>query len=222
VIFGPYDEPPTDHIGGDEVVLGLPPLAHALPTAWDRYLRNRLRHPYEKWLEAALADPPADLPTVTAFWERHHYDALVERWRSAFGDRLLVVVADPGDEPVLTAPSAEVLRRVNVAFHHREWPVARYDRVVRRGVLTALLRRADPAAAGPATPDWAIDKANAIAAADVAKILTSGVRIDGDLAALSRVRGSRGEPADDPHLSIDAAVDAVIAAVDGVAATWPQ
>jgi hypothetical protein len=218
VTFGPYDEPPT--AGTGEVVLALPPLAAALPVAWDRYLRNRLRHPYEAWLEAVLSDPPQDWPTVRSFWERHRYGELVERWVAAVGvDRLVVSIAAPS-QPLLTSAPAEVLRRVNVAFHHREWPASRYDEVVRRGVLPALTQRPGAAAI---TPGWATKRANAIAAAELPRITATGVRIDGEVAALARVGVPRAAVGGDPSpLTLDAAADAVISAVESVAATWQR
>jgi hypothetical protein len=231
-IFGPYDEPPSGGCG--DVVLDLPPLADALPVAWERYLRNRLRHPYETWLEAVLSDPPADWPTVRSFWERHHYDVLVKRWQAVVGDRLVLRISVPHDDasaaltpgltPGLTPAQAEVIRRINVAFHHREWPAQRYDQVVRRGVVAALLHRSDSAADGRiVTAGWAIKRANAIAAGDVARIATTGVRVNGDLAALGRVRVPRSTTADEVgSLTLDAAVDAVVGAVEAVAATWPR
>ena len=139
--FGPYDDPPTDVADGGDVVLGLMPLAHALPTAWGRFLRDRLRHPYETWLEAVLGDPPADWPTVNAFWQRHHYDVLVARWANAVGaDRLVVTVGTAeAPAPCLTAAGAETVRRVHLAFHHREQPVERYREVVPAAVVPALI-----------------------------------------------------------------------------------
>ncbi|HVW82263.1 MAG TPA: hypothetical protein VHB69_15125 [Mycobacteriales bacterium] len=221
--FGPYDEPPPDPSG--DVLLALPPIAVALPLAWDRHLRKRLRHPYQRWLEAVLSDPPADWPTVRSFWERHHYDVLVARWADAVGERLVVTVAAAPSEAgrALSASEAEVVRRINLAFHHRKWPVQRYDQVVRRAVLPALLSRPAAPAVPVATPDWAITRANQIAAADVAKLQASGVRIDGELAALSTVRVSESAPPDDfAPLALDAAADAVVAAIDAVAATWSR
>ncbi|HWA67833.1 MAG TPA: hypothetical protein VG899_15835 [Mycobacteriales bacterium] len=227
--FGPYDEPPADPAG--DVVLALVPLADALPIAWDRYLRNRLRHPYPKWLEAVFADPPEPWPTVRSFWQHHHYDALAERWRAAVGERLVVSVVSVAAAPATTRPplpaaAAEVVRRVNAAFHHRDWPVDRYDQVVRRGLLPAL---AAPAATATATttPAWAIEHANEIAAADAARIASSGIRVAGDLAALSGVPVPAGTahdgPPEAPHaLPVDAAAEAVVATVTAVAATWPR
>jgi hypothetical protein len=222
VRFGPYDEPPSE--GDGEVVLAVPPLADALPVAWDRYVRNRLRHPYLAWLEAVLSEPPADWPTVTSFWQHHHYDALVERWRAAVGERLVVLVVASDDARRLTATEAELVRRVNVAFHHREWPLQHYDQTVRRGLVAALLRRpASPLDGAVVTPGWAIERANAIAAADAERIASTGAQIDGDLAALSRVPVPSSTPTTDlAPLSLDAAADAVLSVVEAVAAAWPR
>jgi hypothetical protein len=218
---GPSDDvAPAD--ADQHVVLTLPPLAQVLPAAWQHYVRHRLRHPYDTWLEAVLSTPPRDWPTVVSFWHRHHYDALVGRWVSVVGvERLLVCIGDapePSSERSLTAAEAELVRLINVAFHHRKWPPQRYDHVVRRGVLRELQRHSpSPDEPHIVTPGWAIDRANEIAAADAARIATSGVRVQGDLATLSNVSTDADEvPAAAVRLTLDAAVDAVVGAVSAV------
>lgn len=215
LLVTPYDEIPTSLDADVQVRLTLRPLASVLPAAWQRFLRSRLHHPYETWLEAVLSDPPADWPTVTSFWQRHHYDALVDRWVSVVGpERVVVAVVDSVDDSLLSASRAELLRRVNVAFHHRDWPVERYQRVVRRGVLRAIEQQSS----GPAivTPAWAVKRANQIALADAERI---GVPVDGDLSV--RV-GRVAPPPEMSALPLEDAVAAVVAAVDAVAATWPE
>src|SRR5581483_956440 len=94
----------VDELGRDRVhvVVTLRPLAKILPSAWQQYVRNRLRFTYEEWLDAMLRRPPYIQPTTT-FWKRHHHDVLVERWVSVVGpDRLTVIVVDESDRTALT------------------------------------------------------------------------------------------------------------------------
>lgn len=225
LIVGPDDELPATLDDLTHVVLTLEPLARVLPAAWLAQIRNRLTHPYEVWLEALLDDPPRDWPTVSAFWARRHYDALVEQWVSVLGaDRLRIKINEAGPpQQALTASEAELIRRVNVVFHRRDWPAERYRQVMRRGVTEALANRSLEPGTAIATPAWAVERANAVAAADAQRLATAGVEIEGDLAALSAVTP---EPAaltpEGNELSLDVAADAVIAAIDAVAATWPD
>jgi hypothetical protein len=224
LFVGPADAVPSAIDGDTHVVLQLHPLAHALPSAWLDQIGHRLPHPYEAWLEAIFETPPKDWPTVRAFWERHHYDALARQWAAVAGpERLRIKIVDSAPETPgsLSAAEAEVLRQVNVVFHRRDWPVQRYREVMRRGVLQALGTGTQAAGGGVVTPAWAIKRANQIAASDAKQLAASGIEIDGDLAALSRVpagRASKATQAD--QVDLDTAVTAVMGAVDAVAATW--
>jgi hypothetical protein len=225
---GPLDDVASPADERTRVVLTLQPLAAVLPLAWQHFVRHRLRHTYDAWLEAIFSTPPSDWPSVTSFWQRHHYDVLVAQWASTVGvERLLVVVSEDaaldGDR-LLTAAEAELVRQVNVVFHNRKWPPRRYDHVVRRGLVSELLRRA-PSPEEPAitTPRWAVERACEIAAADAARIAATGVPIDGDLAALSTAPADSGAPTESgPPLPFDAGVDAVVGAVTAVAAAWTR
>ena len=237
-------------LGGDRVhvVVTLRPLAKILPSAWQQYVRNRLRHSYQDWLDAMFNQPPYELPTVT-FWQRHHHDVLVERWAKIVGpERLLVIVVDETDpdslmrtferitllpdgllEPEtgytnrsLTAAETELVRLLNLEFHKRKWPSERYHHAVRRGVVRNIqMRAASRDEARISTPAWAIKKANEIAAAAAKRIEATGVHVLGDLGGLSNVRvDPNASFTDAPALTLDGAAHAVIGAIDAAALTW--
>ncbi|HVT21966.1 MAG TPA: hypothetical protein VHE57_11320 [Mycobacteriales bacterium] len=242
----------VSELGGERVhvVVTLRPLAKILPSAWQQYVRNRLRDPYDEWLEAILNNAPFEKPTPT-FWQRHHHDVQVERWASIVGpDRLLVIVVDESDpdslmrtfehltglpdgllEPEtgwtnrsLTAAETELVRLLNVEFHKRKWPAELYHHVVRRGVVRKMQTRA-PSRDEPriSTPAWAIEKANEIAAAASKRIEASGVRLLGDLAVLSQVTPRPDDVAiDRVPLTLDGAAHAVVGAIDAAALHWQE
>jgi hypothetical protein len=240
----------VDELGGDRVhvVVTLRPLAKILPSAWQQYVRNRLRHSYDDWLEAMFNTPPYGMPTVT-FWQRHHHDVLVERWAKVVGpERLLVIVVDETDpdslmrtferitqlpdgllEPEtgwtnrsLTAAETELVRLLNIEFKKRKWPSERYHHAVRRGVVRQIqLRSASRDEPRITTPAWAIERANAIAAAAAERITASGVHVLGDLSSLSAVPAKADTTAvQDVPLTLDGATSAVVGAIDAAARTW--
>ncbi|MFT4124192.1 MAG: hypothetical protein QM635_10205, partial [Microbacteriaceae bacterium] len=100
----------------------------------------------------------------------------------------------------LTLPEAMLLRSLNRTLRHdRPLSWRAYEHRVIDGPVAALLERdAVPAEESRlATPEWAIERACAIAAESNAMIRDSGVRVVGDLAALAtpfdgprRVRGT--------------------------------
>jgi hypothetical protein len=242
----------VDELGGDRVhvVVTLRPLAKILPSAWQQYVRNRLRHTYDEWLEAMFNEPPYAMPTVT-FWQRHHHDVLVERWAKIVGpERLLVIVVDETDpdslmrtferitelpvgllEPEtgwtnrsLTAAETELVRLLNVEFHKRKWPSERYHHAVRRGVVRQIqMRSASRDEPRITTPAWAVQRANEIAASAAARITASGVHVLGDLGSLSNVQANPNALITNAApLTLDGATSAVLGAIDATALTWRQ
>jgi hypothetical protein len=242
----------VDELGGDRVhvVVTLRPLAKILPSAWQQYVRNRLRHTYGEWLEAMFNAPPYDKPTVT-FWQRHHHDVLVERWAKVVGpERLLVIVVDETDpdslmrtferitelpdgllEPEtgwtnrsLTAAETELVRLINVEFHRRNWPSERYHQSVRRGVVREIqLRSASRDEPRIKTPAWATERANEIAAAAATRIKATGVHVLGDLGGLSNVRPDpSAEISNAAPLTLEGATSAVVGAINAAALSWRE
>lgn len=240
----------VDELGGERVhvVVTLRPLAKILPSAWQQYVRNRLRYTYDEWLDAMFNQPPYEMPTIT-FWQRHRHDVLVNRWASIVGpERLLVIVVDESDpdslmrtferltdlpggllEPEtgwtnrsLTAAETELIRQLNVEFHKRKWPSKRYHEAVRRGVVRQMQLRA-PSRDEPKinTPSWAIDRANEIAAEAALRIKASGVHILGDLSTLSDVSTTPDAVSvSTARLTLDGAAHALIGAIDAAALEW--
>jgi hypothetical protein len=244
----------VEQLGGDRVhvVITLRPLAKILPSAWQQYVRNRLRMSYLDWLDAMLNQPPYNKPTVT-FWQRHHHDVQVERWVAAAGvDRVLVVVLDESDRlslmrtfeqlldlpdgflkpetgwtnRSLTAAETELVRLLNGTFHDHEWPDEVYHNFVRRGAIRYAQRRA-PAAdeGGILTPKWALERVAEIGAAAATKIEGLGVRIVGDISTLGQLPSSgvlESAEPPEPVLPIAGVRDVVVGAIAASGALGPQ
>jgi hypothetical protein len=228
-------------LGGDDVhvVITLRPLAKILPSAWQQYVRNRMRTPYDEWLDQILNKFTGE-PRFGSFWQRHRHAELAARWLSFVGpDRLAIVVAsdsdrlalmrsfetlldlpegflepqEAGDNRGLTGEEIELVRQLNVAFRERGWSAELFHHVMRRGAIHRMqLRRPDPDEPRIHTPAWAVDRANEIARDASARIRELGVTVLGDLDSLSAVRADP-EPAavDEPRLPPAAAR----AAIDG-------
>lgn len=236
----------VDQLGGDRihVVVTLRPLAKILPSAWQQHVRNRLRLPYDRWLDNILNHP--DEPQHTpSFWKRHDHAAQVERWASIVGpDRLLVVVVDEGDREFLmrafeqlvdlpkgllqpesgwtnrslTAAEIELIRAMNIEFYQRKWPARLYHKAIRLGIVNQMQQRATgPGEPRITTPAWAVARANEMAAAATERIVASRVRVMGDMATLSAVVPEPPEQQvalDSVSLTVAGVADAVIGALD--------
>jgi len=244
-------------LGGPRVhvVATLRPLARVMPSQWQQYLQNGLRTPYLEWLDGMLRKPPYDQPTPT-FWQRHRHDKLIARWAAAAGvDNVTVIVVDgsdrmallrtfesllglsagflvPEDEMVvnrsLTLAEAEVVRQLNEEFKSREWPGASYAKFMRYGAVRQMkARRPLPGEPQIATPAWALERVAEISAEMTRNIAALGVRVVGDLSALSRSPDlsapgrSPARPAEagaeagtaDPVIPVEAAAQAVLGAI---------
>ncbi|OGO57335.1 MAG: hypothetical protein A2V85_15730 [Chloroflexi bacterium RBG_16_72_14] len=202
------------------VVVTLRPLARILPSAWQQYVKNGLRIGYDAWLEAMLNGSPDGVTPL--FWQQERHDALVARWAGVVGaGRVTVVVADDRDHGwllrtferltglregtltrvadlanrSLTRAEVEAIRALNERARAEGFTPLRIDRIVRADAARYLMTRVpDPAEPRISTPQWALDRAGEIAREMVAGIATSGVRVVGDLAALTSVPESRPEP----------------------------
>lgn len=206
----------VDQLGGDRVhvVVTLRPLAKILPSAWQQFVRNRLRTPYDAWLAKTLEETE-DRHAPDAFWRRHHHDELVERWVSIVGpERLLVIVVDESHREFLlrafeqtiglprgllqeesdrtnrslTAPEIELIREINDRFRSRQWPARLYHVAIRERIVKHLQQRPPYPDEPPiTTPAWAVQRANEIDAAACERIRASRARILGDLSTLHNV-----------------------------------
>ena len=210
-------------LGGPRVhvVATLRPLARILPSQWQQYLQNGLRTPYLEWLDGILRKPLDGRPTPL-FWQRHRHDKLIARWAAAAGahnvivivvdgsDRLallrtfesllglpagLLVPADEAGNRSLTLAEAEVVRQLNEEFKRREWPGASYARFMRYGAVRQMkARRPLPGEPQIVTPAWALERAAEICAEMTRNIAALGVRVIGDLSALSTPAPPAGQP----------------------------
>jgi hypothetical protein len=224
-------------LGGERVhvVITLRPLAKILPSAWQQYVRNGQRQGYDTWLDGIFNLPEGQV--TPSFWRRHHHDVLIERWASIVGpERLLVVVVDESDpgsllrtfEQIaglpngmlelerrtnrsLTAAETELVRAMNVKYVESGWPPKVYDKVVRWGAVEQMQQRTPgPREAAIATPGWAVERANEIAAEAAARIGASGVRVTGDLESLGQVKPREADSrAGRVHLTVASAVEAI-------------
>jgi len=236
-------------LGGPRVhvVVTLRPLARILPSQWQQYLQNGLRTPYLEWLDGILREPLDNRPTPL-FWQRHRHDKLIARWAAAAGvHNVTVIVVDgsdrlallrtfesllglpagflvPEDDVVnrsLTRAEAEVVRQLNEEFKRREWPGASYAKFMRYGAVRQMKgRRPLPGEPQIATPAWALERAAEISAEMTRNIAGLGVRVIGDLSALSppappaaQPEAGAGDGPADPVIAVEAAAQAVLGAM---------
>jgi hypothetical protein len=201
-------------LGGPRVhvVVTLRPLALILPSAWQQYVRNKLRTSYDDWLEAMFNQPPYIKPTTT-FWKRHHHDVLIGRWARIVGpDNVTVIVVDESDhdrllrvfEELLGLPTGllvaeesrtnrsltlgetELVRAVNVGMRTSGWPKEIYHQLIRYGAVERMQVEHLPTPDEPrlTTPEWALKRAAEFGADAAQAIDALGVRVVGDLKTL--------------------------------------
>ena len=206
----------VSELGGERVhvVVTLRPLWKIMPSQWQQYVQNGFRMPYGEWLAGILRQPPKT-PTP-GFWRRHRHDDLVGRWTAVAGpENVTVVVVDETDKTMLlrtfeamlglprkflaladdvanrslTLAETEIVRRLNQEFKQREWPDGNYPKFMRYGAVQQMKssRQPGPEEARITTPGWAVERATEIGAEIADNIRGIGVRVVGDLAALSEL-----------------------------------
>lgn len=204
-----------DRIGREDlwVVVTLRPLARILSSQYQQGLQSGGRRGYDEWLRS-IFDPEHPRPAPRQFWLRHRHDALVTRWAERIGpDRVVVVVLDPTDREFLprafedllgltrgtlaakealenrslTAEEAEVIRLFNVQYRRAGLRPESHARVLIDigNHLKDRVPRGDEVRI--VTPDWAVLRANEVAAEMADNIRALGVRVHGDLASLTAV-----------------------------------
>jgi hypothetical protein len=148
-----------------------------------------------------------------SFWHRHRHDELAARWAAEVGpERVIVLVGDERDharqlrtfeellglrdgslvpEPTLsnrslTLPEVEALRAFNAAFRAEGLGTPLHTKVIRFGAAELLKQRTPPPGEPRIeTPDWAIERATEVGREIIGGIDKLGVRVVGDLDALS-------------------------------------
>jgi len=224
------------------VVVTLRPLASVMPSQWQQFLQNGLSTPYLEYIDKVLRQPDQ----TPRFWQRHRQDKLVARWAAAAGaPNVTVIVVDgsdrlallrtfesllglpagflvPEDEVVnrsLTLAEAEVVRQLNEEFKRQEWPGTSYAKFLRYGAVREMKsRRPLPGEPGIATPAWALEKVAEISAEMTRNIAALGVRVIGDISALSAPTARPPEAEAEtgaaiPPIPVEAAVQAVLGAI---------
>lgn len=234
----------TSDLGGERVhvVVTLRNLGRLLPSSWQQYLKYGLVADYEKWLRNIFDETGKMTPS---FWRRNDHASVIERWADAVGPQnVSVLVLDgldlsamyrtfaqlldvPEDMLVsrmnltsnrsMTAAEAEFLRLLNKRVKtDLTWD--EYVKYVRRGVALGMVEGREPSPDEPRlhTPDWALDAAAERGAEAAAGIATLGVRVLGDLSALSvRVDSPPPPPADVTSvMPNEAAVQAVVTVIE--------
>lgn len=193
------------------VLVTLRPIAHLLSSLWQQRVQAGSHHRLEAWLEATLGRDGA-LPE-TGLWHYHHHDRLVARWADEVGpDRVTVLILDPANREwllrqveallavdpgtlalqddylnrSLTLPEAEALVALNRRLRKVELGRPDLLYVTHAGAARFLKTRRPPADEPRAgLPGWAADRAAIVASEIVEGLRESGVRILGDLEALT-------------------------------------
>jgi hypothetical protein len=190
------------------VVATLRPLWKVIPSQWQQSIQAGSRESQDAWLERVLGES-ADDPKSFWHWQRH--DRLISRWAAAVGiERMVVVVVDESDHAMvlrtferllalrpdtlmlhsdlsnrsLTVPEVEALRAFNRAVRENNIPIDVSWRLIKAG---PNMKRRTPGKDEPRVrlPAWAAPRVAAIADEIVAGIGASGVRVIGELGALS-------------------------------------
>jgi len=234
-------------LGGPRVhvVVTLRPLDKVMPSQWQQFVQNGFCTPYLEYLDRILRRPDRPIPR---FWLRHRHDKLVARWAAAAGaDHVTVIVVDgsdrlallrtfesllglpagllvPEDDVVnrsLTLAEAELVRQLNEEFKRREWPGDSYAKFLRYGAVRQMkARRPLPDEPQITTPAWALEQVAEISAEMTRNIAALGVRVVGDLSALStpaptarELEAGAGDGPAETVIPVEAAVQAVLGAI---------
>jgi hypothetical protein len=202
-------------LGADRthIAITLRPPATLLPSRWSELVKEGATDDtFDQWLRRVYGRSHAPL---SAAMRRYLDQAgLVERWAGVVGpDRVTVIIADRQDKRLLadtfeallglpprtlalaeasstanrslTAPEAEVIRRLNTRLGHRAASTWRsYVKAVRTDLIDRALARRTPGPQEPRLqlPDWAARLAAADGRRYADRIAASGVRVVGDLA----------------------------------------
>ena len=160
------------------------PAGKVSTTFWHRHRHDRL---VARWAAAVGPDRVSVIVGDAGQGGAEGSDRQLRAFEELLGlaTGTLVPEANPGDRS-LTLPEVESLRAFNAAFRAEGLGTRLYDRVVRFGAAALLLQRT-PAEGEPRieTPDWALERAASTARDIVDGIRGAGVRIIGDLHALT-------------------------------------
>lgn len=238
------DQLPSERM---HAVFTLRPFARLLSSSWQQYLKYGLAIPYDQWLRAAFAAPPACRPTPN-FWKRNDHAGIIGRWAERLGpERVTLVVVDGSDRDFLfgaferlldltpgtlvpdadiaasnrsmTAAEAETLRLVNAGVADR-WGWPQYEKLVRRGAVLRMVEGRTPGPDEPplSTPLWAVQAAREVGARTAQQVAALGVTVIGDLGSLSDPIQLGPAPTPELTIPVAAAAEAILGAISGAMA----
>lgn len=197
------------------VVITMRPLVDMLSSSWQQWVQTGSKTTYPKWLDQILNREDTVHGKQPEFWQKTRIDVLARRWGDLVGrDNVTVVslggaprdfvlrtfeeltglsegtlVPDPkADNVSLSFALAETVRRFNERFGRLEGATADVQAaLVEFGAIKQLrehpeLLRLDGRIE---VPQWAADRAGVLMQEMIEGIRESGVRIVGDLAALT-------------------------------------
>ncbi|MFT4110392.1 hypothetical protein [Propionicimonas sp.] len=226
-----------------EVVITLRGFAGMLPSIWQEHLKlNGGRRAFEPWLRSVLCPGEAG-----GRRDRYDHVAMLERWIAGAGrGKVSVVVLDPADQGFafrafegllglpaglldgtpggsnrsLSAPEAELLRRLNQLTRREGLPWPDHERLVVRGGVDRLL--ASPAPGQRVElPEWAVPLANREGERIAEAVAASGVRVIGDPALLA-APAAPAPGAAVTHVPIDVAVAAMAGILSAATGQGPD
>jgi hypothetical protein len=218
-----------------QILVTLRPIAKIIPSQWQQWVQNLVTTALDEWVDDLLAHAHDDQPNL--FWRRHRHDQLIQRWADVVGpERVTAVVVDDRDHGMvlrvverltglepgtlavpddltnrsLTLPEIEVIRAFNIAFKAQNLPRPLYSRVMRFGAAS-LLELGEPAGDEPRIElsEASIEPIEALAREIVDGIRSTGVRVVGDLDALTAV--PKGRAGDVGEVRVSPAVAASVA-----------
>lgn len=217
--------------------------AGLMPSQWQQRVKAKKRLSYDEWLRVVLGEPRPKDPVWANLWVPHDTVALARRWSAVVGEQNVTLVVGDGTrqqlprtfERLLGVPEGlletagdtrnrslsygevELLRAVNVLAHERGWSDREYFRLVKRGLIPALVRTdkvpGDPAI--PPLPGWAAQRLAELSDERIEGLSGLGVRIIGDLEDL-RMTPPEAGATDPPALDTVSLVTAT-RALDGMA-----
>ncbi len=228
--------------GSVRVVATLRPLAKILPSRWQQNVQSGHVIGFEDWLHRLFnSDGPAAATRPNAFWYLHHHDELVRRWADVVGaEQVTVIVLDdtrrdqvlrtfegmlglrdgtlsnpagPSNRS-LTLDETEAIRAFNVEARSRAIPEDVVRSVMLQGAAP-FLKELEPASGSMHVelPRWVLSDVLTVSRRIADGIGGSGVRVLGDLDALTWIPSGR-------HGSIETSpkVEAKVAALVTVGA----
>jgi hypothetical protein len=204
-----------------KILFTIRPLAKLLSSSYQQYLKYGTAVEYVAWLHSVLDEPGVSKVNPT-FWKRHMHGEVISKWCDVFGTtavKVLVVdekrpeflfeevdamlglplgtlkAQETGSNRSLSLEEIALLLELNRRFpRDRDWN--EYLLFIRNGYVRELTDRV-PHRLGAVklpTPEWAVKKANSIAAKSKQQIKALGVQVAGELETLDSAEIQEGEP----------------------------